>query len=148
MAVFCVHLAIDSPRPGQVWCGPSGQAALDRPLRTKSHPAGSFFFSQPGGPLVWASPLAFGLIDSNYRTYLIKYKKLQSSLPFSSCGRTYRRRVHYVAFPFCHLFLLTKSFILVFSRRFPFVFHANPPFFCQFVIKYVQDSSRCHRAEG
>jgi hypothetical protein len=40
------------------WCGPSRQAAIDRPSRTKSHPAGSLSLSQP----CWASPLAFGRI--------------------------------------------------------------------------------------
>jgi hypothetical protein len=34
---------------------------MDRPSRTKSHPARSFSSSQPGGPPCWASPLAFGL---------------------------------------------------------------------------------------
>ncbi len=42
------------------WCGPSRQAAIDRPSRTNSHPAGPY--SQPGGPPCWASPLAFGRI--------------------------------------------------------------------------------------
>ncbi len=40
-----------------VWAG-----GMDRPSRTKSHPAGSLSSSQPGGPPCWTSPLAFGLI--------------------------------------------------------------------------------------
>jgi hypothetical protein len=40
-----------------VWAG-----GMDRPSRTKSHPAGSLSSSQPDGPPCRASPLAFGLI--------------------------------------------------------------------------------------
>jgi hypothetical protein len=49
------------PGPGQMeWSVRAG--AMDRPSRTKSHPAGSHSSSQTGGPPCWASALAFGLI--------------------------------------------------------------------------------------
>jgi hypothetical protein len=66
MTVFCVHLVINqlSPRPVQeVWSVRAG--GMDCPSRTKSHPAGSLFFSQPGGPPCWAGPQAFSLIASH-----------------------------------------------------------------------------------
>ncbi len=44
---------------------------MDRPSRTKSHPAGSISSSQPGGPPCWASSLAFGLIGRHRETLRI-----------------------------------------------------------------------------
>jgi hypothetical protein len=46
------------------WTGVAvGQAGgMDRPSRTKLHPARSLSYSQQGVPLCWASRLAFGLI--------------------------------------------------------------------------------------
>jgi hypothetical protein len=62
MAVFCVRLVIDQHQTAEqvVWSVRAG--GMDRPSRTKLHPAGSLSSSQPGGPPCWASPLAFGLI--------------------------------------------------------------------------------------
>jgi hypothetical protein len=52
---------LSSPSPGQVvWFVRAG--IMDRPSRTKSHPAGSLSSSQPDGPPCWSSPLAFSLI--------------------------------------------------------------------------------------
>ncbi len=46
--VFCVHLIIDHPRPGQVVFSVR-TGGMDRPSRTKSHPAESLSSSQPAG---------------------------------------------------------------------------------------------------
>jgi hypothetical protein len=48
---------------GKSWSAMAG--GMDRPSRTKSHPAGSLSSSQPGGSPCWAGPLAFGLIGDN-----------------------------------------------------------------------------------
>ncbi len=63
--VLCTFCNKSAPDRGK-WCGPSRQAGMDRPSRTKSHPAVSLSSSQPGGPPCWASPLAFGLIGQNF----------------------------------------------------------------------------------
>jgi hypothetical protein len=49
---------IDQPRQVVCSCEAGG---MDRQSRTKSHPAGSLYSSQPGGPPCWTSPLAFGI---------------------------------------------------------------------------------------
>ncbi len=56
-----LYTCVNRSAPDRDKCGPSGQV-MDRPSRTKSHPAGSLSSSQPGGPPCWASPLANGLI--------------------------------------------------------------------------------------
>jgi hypothetical protein len=49
------------PAPGPVvWSVRAG--VMDRPSRTKSHPAVSLYSGQPGGPSFWASALIFSLI--------------------------------------------------------------------------------------
>ncbi len=63
--VLCTFSNKSAPDRGK-WCGPSRQAAMDRPSRTNSHSAGSLSSSQPGGPPCWTSPLAFGLTGQNY----------------------------------------------------------------------------------
>ncbi len=73
--VLCTFSNRSAPDRGK-WCGPSGQLAMDRPSRTKSHPAGSLSSSQP----CWASPLAFGLIVHNSMATGVKINKRLPSL--------------------------------------------------------------------
>ncbi len=44
------------------WCGPWRAGGMDRPLRIKSHPAGSLFYRQAA---VLGQPSRFGLIGPN-----------------------------------------------------------------------------------
>jgi hypothetical protein len=63
------------------WCGPSRQAAMDRPSRTKSHPAGTLSSSQPGGLPCWTIPLALGLIRFYTLSHLFTTAGTQGSHP-------------------------------------------------------------------
>jgi hypothetical protein len=61
-----------SPPDRGKWCGPSRHAAWTIHGTYKITPLlGHLSSSQPGGPPCRVSSLAFGLIDSNYRTSLI-----------------------------------------------------------------------------
>ncbi len=52
MKVFRVHFVLDQPQTEFVRAG-----GMDRPSRTKAHPAGPLSFSQPGVPVVLGQPL-------------------------------------------------------------------------------------------
>jgi hypothetical protein len=58
MTVLCVHSGIDRPQTGTSGVVRQGRgAAMDRPSRTKSHPAGSLSSSQAGrlvGPALFS----------------------------------------------------------------------------------------------
>jgi hypothetical protein len=53
---------------------------MDRPSRKKSHPAGSFSSSQPGGPPCSACLLAFGLIGLSLNTGLLSRSPKNSEI--------------------------------------------------------------------
>jgi hypothetical protein len=53
---------VDQPQTGASMVLSVMAGGMDRPSRTKSHPARSLPSIQLGGPPCWASPLALGLI--------------------------------------------------------------------------------------
>jgi hypothetical protein len=96
---------------------------MDRPSRTKSHPAGSLSSSHPGGPPWWTRLLDFGLTGCDLELNSSKNSKLFSVFGF--LFSVYSLQFGYLSINFSktklHPLLRgnSKSFLSLFFSSFP-----------------------------